>query len=162
MPAKTNFNEWIGTEGKPRYGETILLFKYPRETKNAYQNSYAMWNWKDNVLTITAWIRHKSIVDSEKTRKAAAKKLRELFKPERHMSVIGTECLKSSGTFIVNYQFFAKLDKCPDVETMSKVIAIFYDNAIPMSKAEYERRQYTRWHGDYEDKLGGDLAELLR
>ena len=151
---ESKINQWIGHEGTLRYGEPTLTFNYPSETKG-HQKSYALWNWKDKTLTLTAWIRHKSIVDSEKTRKAAAKKLRELFKSERHMSVIGAECLKSNGTFVVNYQFFAKLDKYPDVETMSKAIDIFYDNAIPMSKAEYEKRQYTRWHGDYEDKLGG-------
>ncbi|MBQ2175565.1 MAG: hypothetical protein II453_11060 [Alphaproteobacteria bacterium] len=141
MATNKRQGEWLGTEGIIRHKKSYLTFNYPQETKSPHQKSYAMWDWKNNVLTLTVWIRYNYLVNSEQTRIKSSRVLRELFKPERQMAVVGTECLKSSGMFVVNYQYFAKLGKCPESDIMIKALEIFQDNAVPMAVAEYKSRR---------------------
>lgn len=160
MPSKHKVNQWSGTEGILRYGEPILTFNRPSYSKSTHQKSYAMWNWQDKTLAVTAWIRYDKLIDTGTTKANALKYLRELFKPTRQMGVVGTECLKSDGAFVCNFQYFAKLDKCPEPEVMIKAFEIYETCWVPMSKAEYERRRIEYYHSNMDAAARNKLFDF--
>lgn len=156
MARKQAPNTWKGEEGKILRGEPLMRFKCPKSTKAPMQQSYGLWNWRDKVLAVTIWKRYDSVVDSGKTKTQASRYIRSILNPDRQMCIAISDCLKSDGKYVCNYQYFAKLDKCPDNEKMIKLFDAFDEKAVPMSRAEYERRKYDYYHDKYKDKYRQD------
>ena len=108
---------------------------------------------------MSVWVRHKILVNSGQTRNNASRVLRQLFKPDRQMCLVASECLKSDNTYVVDYQYFAKLDNYPEPDVMITAFKAFEKNEVPMSRAEFERRRYDYYHANRSDILTANLID---
>lgn len=141
MPKKSKFNQWKGSEKKLYRGEPVLRYYYIPRSTNKAQNSWAFWNYKENVLTVSYWYDYPKALNSNRTTSRLNTSLRALFKPQRQMCVIDNRVIKKEGTVLANIQYFALLDQCPSQEQMAEVARIIENDVeyISISQLVQER-----------------------
>lgn len=140
---KAEFCKWKGSEKKLYRGEPVLRFIYPHRSTNKIQNSWAFWNYKENVLTVSYWYDYPKALNSSRTTSRLNTSLRNLFKPQRQMCVIDNRVIKKDNTVLANVQYFALLDQCPTEEQMTEVARIIENDVeyISISQLVQERIQ---------------------
>lgn len=124
MPKDSRLNKWKGSEKKLYRGEPVLRFIYPPRSSNKVQTSWANWNYKDCVLTVSYWHDYSKALDSSRTTSRLNASLRNLFKPQRQMCVIDNRVIKKDNTVLANIQYFARLDQCPTEAQMTELANI--------------------------------------
>ena len=141
MPKDSRLNKWKGSERKLYRGEPVLRFIYPHRSTNKAQNSWAFWNYKENVLTVSYWYDYPKALNSNRTTSRLNTSLRALFKPQRQMCVIDNRVIKKDSTVLANIQYFALLDQCPTQEQMAEVARIIENDVeyISISQLVQER-----------------------
>lgn len=138
---KSKFNQWKGSEKKLYRGEPVLRYYYVPRSTHKLQTSWAHWNYKENVLTVSYWYDYPKALNSNRTTSMLNASLRNLFKPQRQMCVIDNRVIKKDSTVLANIQYFALLDQCPTQEQMAEVARIIENDVeyISISQLVQER-----------------------